>query len=236
MCITAKPFSLVCFCPMQAPLQEVLLPPHCSPYSGRYRCCIATDDVCSAVLTLEIKKCCMYCDPWQTVHAVSIPLSYWQNYLNKITMNFDQDRRKWPDSYSDLSCSSGHRYPRQGLGGGRSHKTVTVMVIGTKSLSLAIITALGLPTQRVITPHKYACSHTPIHHLITLFFFTQARNTIATSEVKFKIISKIFLNFDSNYETQKPKRCLHQLITDYCTASLHCASTTAMLTACKVEN
>lgn len=36
-------------------------------------------------------------------------------------MNFVKDRRKWSDSYSDRSCSRGHRYPRQEWGGGSPH-------------------------------------------------------------------------------------------------------------------
>jgi hypothetical protein len=42
-------------------------------------------------------------------------------------------------------------------------------------------------------------------------------------------------DFNNNYETQNLKRCLHHLIPNYFTASLHDASTTALLTACKVE-
>lgn len=64
MCITAKLFSLVCFCLMQAPFQEVLFTPALFAVERTtHRCCIPTDDACSAVLTLEIKKYCMYCDP-----------------------------------------------------------------------------------------------------------------------------------------------------------------------------
>lgn len=145
------------------------------------------------MLTLEMKKYCRYCDPWQTVHAVSIPLSYRQNYLKKVTMNFDTDRGKWSDSYSDLSCSSGHKYPRQELGGwgGRGPSKPYVMVIGTKSLSPTIITA----RQNSPWPTNTACYNSTKIRMFThtntqshnALVFTQARNTNATSEGKSKL-------------------------------------------------
>lgn len=142
----------------------------------------------------------MYCDPWQTAHAVSIPLSYWQNYLNKVTMNFDKDRGKWSDSYSDLSCSSGHRYPRQEFGGGEVPKNRNCH--GNRD-KITVPDDNDSPAKQplayqhsVLSLHINTCVHTLTHTNTPshkTFAFTQAHNTNATSEVK----SKLFWTYTS---------------------------------------
>ena len=151
ICITVRRFSLVCF----------FLPVVSTVARSTFYSCIVrrrADDIVAAQRPMMPALQCSICGLQNTACIATLansarcvhPLSYWQNYSNKVTLTMIEGNGQIHTPTSHAPAVIGTLDRSWG-----SLKTVPVMVIGAKSLSMSIIK----DRQNSIWPTNTACFH-----------------------------------------------------------------------------